>query len=170
MRNKILWLGALLLTLITALLLADAESRYVRLVAGLDDVEVELIWNKTRTEQTPEKITLYFEAVFRNTSDLTLYVEALNTQLFINGEYAGAHSITEGRFQVPSQGERAIPLQAVLWESRAELFRQALEGSRGRLEVTGRTRISTNIGGTALKAFYDVHGAFPLAGGFELKR
>jgi len=153
----------LLVALLTALLLADTERRYLRFIESLDDVEVKLVWSQT--EEGSEKTTLHFEAIFRNASDLPLLAEALNTQLFINDEYAGAYSITEGQLRVPPRGERAVPLQVVLWESRAQLFREARASGQGQLQVVGRARVRLEIGGTALKVFYDVQGTFPLKEG-----
>lgn len=158
---KILWLSALLVTLVAAIILADTERRYLRFIESLDDVEVELFW--VRTEEGGENISLHFEAVFRNSSDLTLVVEALNTQLFISGEYAGAYAITEGHHRLPPRGEGTVPLRAVLWGNRARLFQEARASGREELQVVGRARVRSEIG--SLKVFYDVQGIFPISTG-----
>ncbi len=162
---RIFWLGALLITLITALLLADTEIRYLHFIESLDDVDVKLFW--VQTEETEEKVTLHFEAIFRNVSDLTMNVEALNTQLFVGEEYAGAPSITEGQIPVPPKGEQAVPLLAVLWENRARMFQEARASGQSQLRVVGRARVGIQIGTTSLTVFYDVGGTFPLRGGAQ---
>jgi len=153
----------LVLVGVTVFQLIDTERQYLIFVESLDDVEVELIWVDTVEEVG--KITLRFEALFHNSSDLTMYVEALNTQLYINGKYAGAHHITESRHRVPPQGEQAVPLQAVLWERRAHLLKEA-QASGGNLQVIGRARVRFETGGTSLKVFYDVKGTFELPAPF----
>jgi LEA14-like dessication related protein len=153
-----------LVALVSALLLVDVEGRYLRFIESLNAVEVELLWSQAQTEESAEKITLHFEAVFRNSSEVPMAVEALNTELRINGTFAGAPSITEGDFQVPPKGERTVPLQAVLWEKRAKLFQEAQASGQGRMEVIGFTRVRFHTGRSELKVKYDVRGAFPLKG------
>lgn len=159
-KSTVIWVTSLLVALIAFVLLADTEQRYLRFIKGLDDVEVELAW--VGTDKGEKTITLRFEALFRNRSDMSLSVEALNTQLSIDGKYMGAFNIAEGEYQVPSQGERALPLDVVFWEDRAETLREASASERTRLHIDGRARARLRIGTQAFKAFYDVEASFPV--------
>lgn len=163
-RSKVqvaLWLGAVAVTALSALLLLQAEARYIDFIGSLDDIDVRVRW--VGLEGTPERTKLRFAVDFHNTSAHTLWVEAINTQLFVDGEYAGAYSIAEGRHPVPPGELRSVPLEAVLWEARARLLQQALDSPEGRLSVVGRSRVRISIGGTELKVFYPVRGVFPLS-------
>ena len=161
--SKILWISAVLIALVTALILADTETRYSRFIEGLNDVGVEVLWS--RSEEGTDKTTLHFDVVFRNASELPMSVEALNTQLLINGTYVISPSITEGEFLVAPKGERTVPLEAVLWQNGSKMYLDARASGQGRLEVTGRTRVRFQTGRSGLKVFYDVQGVFPLREG-----
>ncbi len=156
-----MWLGALALVAVSAWLLADTEERYVQFIQGIGEVDARLLWTDTRAQD--EKVILEILAVFENRSDLPMWVEAINTQLYLGGEYAGAYSISEGRFELPPQGEQRVPLQIVLWKTRARLFDDLRAAGRGELIVEGRARIAIQVGDTSLKAFYRVQGTFPIS-------
>ena len=164
MRSKgqaILWLSAVAVTLLSALLLANAEARYIDFIASLDDIDVGIRW--VDIQETPQNLKLRFEVDFHNTSAHTLWVEAINTQFFIDGEYAGAYSISEGRYRVPPGETRSVPLQAVLWGTRVQLFQQARASGEGQLNIIGRARVRIEIGSAELKVFYPVRGTFSLS-------
>jgi len=146
--------------IVAAVLLADTERGYLLFIESLDDVEIRLVLLEMTKEG--EKTIIHFGAFFHNTSDLTMYVEALNTQVYIKGEYAGAHHITEGHHRVPPHEVRAVPLQVVLWERRARLLQEAQASGEGELRVLGRARVLFETGGANLKVFYDVEETFPL--------
>ncbi len=160
-RQRVLWLSAVAVTFLSALLLANAEARYIDFIASLDAIDVGIRW--VDAQETPQNLKLHFEVDFHNTSAHTLWVEAINTQFFINGEYAGAYSISEGRYPVPPDETRSVPLQAVLWGTRVQLFQQARASGEGQLNVIGRARVRIGIGNAELKVFYPVRGAFPLS-------
>ncbi len=144
-------------------MIADAEARYVAFISSVDDVDVALRWvGFEEPAEPPLRLVLRFEAEFRNRTPYTLWVEAINTQLYLGGEYAGAYPITEGRYTIPSGERRVVPVQAVLWGKRVELFRSARAGS-GELLVVGRARVRIDVGGLERKVFYPVRGRFPLA-------
>jgi hypothetical protein len=166
--HKLSWLAALGLSVVSAFLLLDVEARYIDFIESLDDITVEVRWVDTRDEQQPqegsEKVTLSFEVLFHNASEDVLWVEAINTQLFLNGQYLGAYSIVEGRHEVPAGATQAIPLTAVLWETRRQLLQEARGRGEGtvQLHLIGRARTRLDVGGTELKVFYPVRAAFPL--------
>ncbi len=161
-KDLVLWLSALAIALLAALFVIETESRYVSFLEGSEDVEIELLWSE-KLEDEGEKVTLHFEALVRNGSAWPLAVEALNTQLYLEGEYAGAYSIQEGRYPVAARGdERRVPLAAVLWAKKAERLRELLDSGGGQLEVVGRARVLFDVGGRAIKVFYDVRRAFPI--------
>lgn len=156
-----MWIGALLLVAASVWLLAGTEERYVQFIQGVGKVDVRLLWTDTRSQD--EKTILGITALFENHSDLPMWVEALNTQLYLGGEYAGAYSISEGRFEILPQGEQRVPLQIVLWKTRARLFDELRAAGEGALIVRGRARVAVQVGDTPLKVFYRVEGTFPIA-------
>jgi hypothetical protein len=159
------WIGALILVAVSAWLLAGTEERYVQFIQGVSKVDVRLLWTDTRAQD--EKVILGIVALFENHSDLPMWVEALNTQLYLGSEYAGAYSISEGRFEIPPQGEQRVPLQIVLWKTRARLFDELRAAGEGELIVRGRARIAIQVGSTSLKVFYRIEGTFSIAQGGE---
>lgn len=162
------WLAGLLLALTGGLLLADAEVRYIEFISSIDDIDVELRWVRAERDESPpredprERLTLRFEVGFTNDSAYTVWVEAINTQLYLDGQYAGAYTITEGRYEVPPGERRAVPLVVVLWGKRVELY-QSAQASQGWMQVVGRARARIAVGGTERKVFYPVRGSFPVA-------
>lgn len=166
MLRKALWLGALLVTVLLVALLVNAEGLYIKLVRSLDDVETWM--TLVGVEEQERKVVIHFEVLFHNTSEVSMWVEAINTQLYINGEYAGAHSITEGNIEIPPQEKKAVPLEAHLWSARKQLLEQAqLSQSGAQLGIIGRARVRIEVGRVALKTFYQVGGSFSLGKGGE---
>ncbi len=159
----LLWLFAFGLAAVSALLLVNVEARYLDFIESLDDINVTVRW--AGLEPSPEKTVLRFDVIFHNGSEDVLWVEAINVQLFLDDEYAGAYSIVEGRHEVPPGEARAIPLRATLWRGRAERFRAAQADPQARLLLLGRARTRLDVGGAELKVFYRVQGEFVPAQG-----
>ena len=166
------WGVGLVFALAGGLILADAEARYIEFITSVDDVDVELDWvgaeplapgaGAQGAQDGRERLALRFEVRFTNRTKYTLWVEAINTQLYLDGQYAGAYTITEGRYEVPPGERRSVPLVAVLWEGRVALYNSAVD-AQGRMQVVGRARIGIALGDTVRKVFYPVRGSFPLA-------
>ena len=169
--RTVAWLLGALLALVGTLLLAEAETRYIEFISSVDDIDVELRWVGVEADEASpsgedrrERLTLRFAVEFANDSAYTLWVEAINTQLYLDGQYAGAYTITEGRYEVPPGERRTVPLTVVLWGERVALYRSA-ETSQGWMQVVGRARARLAVGGTERKVFYPVRGSFSVAAG-----
>jgi hypothetical protein len=157
MKIKLLWASALALVLVLGALLVNTEGRYLQFVVSLGDIDTKIVWIKT--DAGPEMTLLTFNVVFHNTSKLPMWVEAINTQMYLGGEFAGAPSITEGSYEVPPEGESSIPLTAALWAARRQLLEQT-KAHGGDLHLEGRARVRIGADKTDLRTFYPVSGTF----------
>lgn len=159
MKRLWIWAGLWLVTFVMAGMMVTTEARYLRFVDSLDEVDTQVRW--TGTHATAERVQLLFEVEFFNGSSLPLWVEAINTAVQLDGEFAGAYTISEGRYLVPVGERRSVPLTVTFWAQRQKQL-QAARNRGGTLFLAGRARVRFGIGQARLKTFYWISGAFPL--------
>lgn len=161
--GRTVWLSTLLVTVAAVLLLADTERRYLHFLGEFNEIETSLRWERSVPAEDEPKLTLRFKAGFDNQSSLPMVVEALNTQFYIDGEYAGAFSIAEGSNSISPNSEASIPLEVVLWERRRQMLRDAADATGTQARVEGRARVRWNLETSKQQAFYNIQGTFPVA-------
>lgn len=162
MPTKAVWGFALVLALALAGLLVHTEGRYVGFIESLGEIEVTVSGLTARWEgETPEarKLELTFTIDFRNTSDLVMWVEAINGVVRLGEAFLGTYTIQEGNYRVAPGEARALPLVATLWQARQKELLAAREAGQP-LVFTARSRVRFDLGNARLKSFYSVFRAF----------
>lgn len=164
LRPRVIWLSVILVSAVAVLILADTERRYMNVLQDLDEVQTNLAWERTEIAPDEAKINVRFQAQVRNESDFPLAVETVDTQLHIDGQYAGAYSITDDddRLLEP-QTETSLPLDVVLWEQRSQMLRNAATSAgEAQARLSGRIRLRMDIETSSLKFHQSIDKTFPV--------
>jgi hypothetical protein len=158
-KTKLIWAGALALAVVMGLLLVLTEGRYIQFITSLSEVTTQVVWAKS--EAKPDETLLTFNVLFHNTSPLPLWVEVINTQLTIAGDFAGTYTTTEGNYRVSPGETGTIPLEVPLWSYRDKMLADA-KSHGAELHLEGQARVHIGLHQAESKIFYPVVGTFSL--------
>jgi hypothetical protein len=158
--RKISWLVLIAITLLGIYFAYETDANYLEFIKATD--KVQLIVHEGDLRLSKDSAVISFTVEIVNSSPASMWVEAINYHLSINGQYGGYDYMEEARQGeiaiAPGEGRR-IPLQTKL---RADYLKLLLE-ARGKgqevlVSIDGRARTGFEIGRSGLKAFYPIGG------------
>lgn len=157
--RKLSWLGLIGITLLALYFAYETDDNYLEFIRASE--EIEIIIHQEDLQIGEEKVVIGFVAEVVNPSPVPMWVEAVNYQININGQYGGYDYMEEakrGEVTVSPGKRREIPLQTELRADYLKLFLQAREEGQVLVSISGRARTGFEIGRSGIKAFYPFGG------------
>ncbi|MFQ6090408.1 MAG: hypothetical protein ACE5LD_03115 [Candidatus Bipolaricaulia bacterium] len=166
MMRKLSWLALIAITLLVLWLAYETDANYLEFIRATDRVQIVIHEGQLQVGKGSATITFVAEVI--NPSQVPLWVEALNYQLSINGQYGGADFMEEakrGELTVSPGKKREISLRTELRADYLKLFLAAREAGEVLVNISGRARMGFEVGQSGIKAFDPFGGVIFKEGG-----
>jgi len=157
--RKLSWLALIVITLLSLWLAYETDANYLEFIKATEKIQIVIHEGELQVGDDAAVITFVAEVI--NPSPVPLWVEALNYQLSINGQYGGYDYMTEakrGELTVSPEKKREITLQTALRADYLKLFLAAREAGQVLVSISGRARLGFEVGQSGMKAFYPFGG------------
>jgi hypothetical protein len=166
MMRKLSWLALIVITFLALYLAYETDANYLGFIKATE--RIQIIIHEGELQMGKDMATITFVAEVVNPSQVPMWVEAMNYQLSINGQYGGYDFMEEakrGEITVSPGKRRELSLRTDLRADYLKLFLAAQEAGQVLVSISGRARMGFEVGQSGMKAFYPFGGVIWKEGG-----